>query len=250
MTCLVCLQRAGLGPPAASLSCLCKKVSKEHSPCCPRPAGCACGQPASSSSCGCAAQLTSRQAASLRQTAANLMTMQLHSAVQLRATRTCRRRRGHKGQDRMRDSFFGKLVGAIAIFKAPEAGFVATHAGRPYLPVCLRLRHAVRAAGNAAAGQRCIVNGLAAVCLSEAACRAASWAAAQPEWRDAGLPVAKRRDADSRGVFFCLLCLHEQEKKVARRGEIPAWPARPLSLATNLIAVLIAACACCERARG
>ena len=39
MTCLVCLQRAGLGPPAASLSCLCKKVSKEHSPCCPRPAG-------------------------------------------------------------------------------------------------------------------------------------------------------------------------------------------------------------------
>ena len=52
--------------------------------------------------------------------------------------------------------------------------------------------------------------------------REASFAAPQTEWRDAGLPVAKRRDADSRGVFFCLLCLHEQEKKVARRGEIPA----------------------------
>lgn len=49
--------------------------------------------------------------------------------------------------------------------------------------------------------------------------RAVSFAAPQPEWRDAGLPGAKRRDADSRGVFFCLLCLHEQEKKVARRGE-------------------------------
>jgi len=84
----------------------------------------------------------------------------------------------------------------------PTTGFVPILAGRPYLPVCLRLRHGVRDAGNAAAGQRCIVNWLAAVCLSEAACRAASWAAAQLEWRDAGLPAAKRRDVDGREAFF------------------------------------------------
>ena len=59
--------------------------------------------------------------------------------------------------------------------------------------------------------------------------RKASFAAPQPELRDAGLPGAKRRDADSRVVFFCLLCLHEQEKKVACRGET-----RPLSQATKL----------------
>ena len=57
--------------------------------------------------------------------------------------------------------------------------------------------------------------------------RVASWGAPQSELRDAGLPGAKRRDADSRGVFFCFLCLHEQEKGVACRGET-----RPLSLAT------------------
>ena len=44
----------------------------------------------------------------------------------------------------------------------------------------------------------------------------------------AGLPGAKRRDADSRDVFFYLLCLHAQEKKVASRGD-----SRPLSLATK-----------------
>ena len=44
----------------------------------------------------------------------------------------------------------------------------------------------------------------------------------------AGLPGAKRRDADSRDVFFYLLCLHAQEKKVASRGD-----SRPLSVATK-----------------
>ena len=50
-----------------------------------------------------------------RQVAANLITMQLHSAVQLPAPRACRRRRGQKGQYRMRDSFFEKLIAATAI---------------------------------------------------------------------------------------------------------------------------------------
>ena len=56
--------------------------------------------------------------------------------------------------------------------------------------------------------------------------RVASWGAPQSELRDAGLPGAQRREADSRVVLFCFLCLHEQEKEVACRGET-----RPLSLA-------------------
>ena len=36
------------------------------------------------------------------------------------------------------------------------------------------------------------------------------------------LPGAKRRVADSRVAFFCLLFLARQEKKVPRRGHIPA----------------------------
>ena len=59
-----------------------------------------------------------------------------------------------------------------------------------------------------------------------------SFAVPQPELRDAGLPGAKRRDADNRGVFFCLLCLHEQEKKVACRGE--TRPLAQLALAFSL----------------
>ena len=83
-------------------------------PYCPRPSGFACGQPAPSSSWGCAAQLTSRQAASFRQTAASQSTKLLHSAVQQPAPRTCRHRRGHKGQYRMRvrDSFNMFLIAA------------------------------------------------------------------------------------------------------------------------------------------
>ena len=50
--------------------------------------------------------------------------------------------------------------------------------------------------------------------------RVASWGAPQSELRDAGLPGAQRRDADSRGVFFCFLCLHEQEKGVACRARL------------------------------
>ena len=53
--------------------------------------------------------------ASLKQVAVKVMTMQLHSAVQLPAPRTCRRRRGHKGQYRIRDSFFVQLIAAAAI---------------------------------------------------------------------------------------------------------------------------------------
>ena len=45
--------------------------------------------------------------APFKHVAVKVITMQLHSAVQLQAPRTCRRRRGHKGQYRVRipDSF-------------------------------------------------------------------------------------------------------------------------------------------------
>ena len=53
--------------------------------------------------------------APFKHVAASQMTMQLHSAVQLRATRGRRRRRGHKGQYRIRDNFFVQLIAAAAI---------------------------------------------------------------------------------------------------------------------------------------
>ena len=42
--------------------------------------------------------------APFKHVAVKVMTMQLHTAVQLPAPRPCRRRRGHKGQYRVRDS--------------------------------------------------------------------------------------------------------------------------------------------------
>ena len=59
--------------------------------------------------------------------------------------------------------------------------------------------------------------------------RKASFAAPQTEVRDAGLPGAKRRDADSRVAFFGLRFLCEQERSLACRGD-----SRHLSLATKL----------------
>ena len=49
---------AGISPRQATYFLACQKVGKEHRPYCPRPSGFACGQPAPSSSWGCAAQLT------------------------------------------------------------------------------------------------------------------------------------------------------------------------------------------------
>ena len=55
--------------------------------------------------------------------AADLMTMLLHSAVQPPAPRGHRRRRGHKGQYRARDSFFVFLIAACAIWISARGQF-------------------------------------------------------------------------------------------------------------------------------
>ena len=53
----------------------------------------------------------------------------------------------------------------------------------------------------------------------------------QPEWWGAGLPVAKRRDADGREALFAYFLTRQ---KVSRQpGRDPARPARPLSLAAR-----------------
>ena len=138
-----------------------RKGGKEGAPCCPRPFRYAAGQPAPSTSWGCAAKLTARRRRFVQTAAASQCTKQLHSTVQLPAPSTCRRRRGHKGRYRMRvqDSFFIKLIAVTHCCALTKAHFVKILAGRPYPhpPVCPRLRHAVRAASNAAVGQRCFV---------------------------------------------------------------------------------------------
>ena len=199
---------AGISPRQATYFLACQKVGKEHRPYCPRPSGFAYGQPAPTTSCGCTAKLTAR----------------LQRFVQTRCRKSdddavalCGATARHKRPPSQAWAQ-GAIPGGLQR-DWPQADFVTTHTGRPLPPVWLRLRHAVQAAGIGTEECQCIVIKFAATCLNEAACRAVSFAAPQPELRDAGLPGAKRRDADTRVVFFCLLCLHEQEKKVACRGE-------------------------------
>ena len=90
--------------------------------------------------------------ASLKQVAVKVMTMQLHSAVQLSASRTCRRRRGHKGQYWIRDSFFGKLIAATAIQISERSQF-RHNSRRPSAPASTRV--SAPAARGSGCGQRC-----------------------------------------------------------------------------------------------
>ena len=80
------------------------------------------------------------------------MTMQLHSVVQLPTPRACRRRRGHKGQYRMRDSFFGKLIAATAIQISERSQF-RHNSRRPSAPASTRV--SAPAARGSGCGQRC-----------------------------------------------------------------------------------------------
>ena len=82
--------------------------------------------------------------------------------------------------------------------------------------MCLRLRHAVRAAGIGTEECQCFVITFTATCLNGAACCAVSFAAPQTESRDAGLPEAKRRGADSRVAFSLGTYLLAKQKKVPR----------------------------------
>ena len=150
-----------------------------------------CGQPAPSSSCGCAAKLTARLWRFVQTVAASQITKRLHSAVQPPAPRACRRRRGHKGQ--YRDSFFVFLIAATAICISARGQF-RHKSCRPPAPVPTRL--AAPAARGSGCGQRCRRTALhrALTCgnvFERRAQRKASFAAPQTEWRDAGLPGAK-----------------------------------------------------------
>ena len=90
-----------------------------------------CGQPAPSSSCGCAAKLTARLWRFVQTVAASQCTKLLHSTVQQPAPRACRRRRGHKG--RYGDSFFVFLIAASAIWISAR-GQLRHNSGRPPVP--------------------------------------------------------------------------------------------------------------------
>ena len=82
--------------------------------------------------------------------AANLRTMQLHSAVQLSAPRACRRRRGHKGQ--YQDSFLIKLIASTAIQTSTRGQF-RHKSSRLSAPASTRV--SAPAARCSGCGQRC-----------------------------------------------------------------------------------------------
>ena len=148
-TCLICLQRAGLGPPCRPTFCS-QKVGKEQAPTAHVPPASPAGnlrrqvlvavRPNSLRACG----------TPLKQTAASQSTKLLHSAVQQPASRTCRRRRGHKGQ--YQDSFLIKLIAVIAI-QISTRGQFRHKSSRPSAPVFTRV--SAPAARCSGCGQRC-----------------------------------------------------------------------------------------------
>ncbi len=186
------------------------------------------GRPAPSTSACYAAKLTSSLRSPFKHIPASPITMRLHSAVQTPATRGRRRRQDRRSNTRcgiasLKINSCQRLMrlgckpfhhsacrpSATARLSAPEARCSGCGHWHRRVPM---LRH--RICGN----------------LFERS--AASTQRVLPHRRLNGVTqVAQRRsrsDADCRAVFFCLLCLHEQEKKVACRGET-----RPLSLATK-----------------
>ena len=125
-----------------------RKGGKEGAPCCPRPFRYAAGQPAPSTSWGCAAKLTARRRRFVQTAAASQCTKQLHSTVQLPAPRGWRHRRGQKGQCRMRDSFFINLIAASVLWV--RASSQSLHnSRRPSVSACSSL------AAPAARGSGC-----------------------------------------------------------------------------------------------
>ena len=123
MACLRYRQRAGVGPPCRLTFLLVQESKQRTQPHCPRPLRCAAGQPAPSTSWGCAAKLTARRWRFVQTAAASQITKQLHSAVQLPAPRGRRRRRGQKGQGRNPDSFLINLIAASALWMRASSQF-------------------------------------------------------------------------------------------------------------------------------
>ena len=150
------------------------------------------------------------------------MTMQLHSSVQLRAPRGRRHRRGHKGQfqTRVRDSFSIFLIAATAISVQAGSQFRQT-SRRPPVPVSTRL------AAPAARGSGCghwhrrvpmLRLQIYGNVFERSGVPRSEFCRTQTESRDAGLPVAKRRDAGNRGrpagsPFLWLLIFWRSKRK-------------------------------------
>ena len=111
--------------------------------------------------------------------------------------------------------------------------------------VCAEERRA--RGGGCAAGHTRFVNWLAVV-VRAARCKRKASSTAHPVTEHRRLPAAKRRDADSRVAFFCLLFLARQEKKVPCRGHIPA-PALNKSTAITIKTIATSACQISARAQ-
>ena len=105
MACLICEQEAGLGPPCR-LTFLLVQESKQRTPAPMPPTLRFAAGNLRRQALGAVRQNSLRASLSVQTVAAEMITMQLHSAVQLPAPRACRRRRGRKGQYRVRNSFF------------------------------------------------------------------------------------------------------------------------------------------------
>ena len=101
-TCLICLQRAGLGPPADLLSGVPESRQRAR-PLLPTSLRLRLRATCAVKFLGLCGKTHFELCSPFKHVAAEVMTMQLHSAVQLPAPRTCHRRREHKGRYRVRD---------------------------------------------------------------------------------------------------------------------------------------------------
>ena len=155
-----------------------------------------------------------RASLSAQTVAASLITMQLHSAVQLPAPRACRRRRVTRGNTGCGIASLSISIAATACCDSARSPF-RRNSRRPPVPAPTRVdAPAARGSGCGHWHRRVPIlrEQICGNCLNGAPRRAVSFAAPQPELRDAGLPGAQRRDAGSRVAFFGLRFLCEQER--------------------------------------
>ena len=206
-SCLICGQEPGLAPAGDSLSGVPESKQRAR-PLLPTSLRCATGNLRRQALEAVRPNSLRALGTPFRQTAASQSTKLLHSAVQQPAPRTCRHRRGHKGQYRMRvrDSFSMFLI-ADSLFNIWTRSQFRHKSRRPPAPASTRL------AAPAARGSGCghwhrrvpmLRLQIYGNVFERRAKLEVSFAVPQPELRDAGLPGAKRRDAGNRVAFFGL----------------------------------------------
>ena len=200
-------------------SCVAKKRRQKKATPSLRPLRFAKGQTCVGTVAGCAAELTARLGRSVQTAAASQMTK--HGRFDAHATpQPPRRRRSHRGWITKQPNIqtATRVVAALdSVSAAPSARRLRPRSRAeqrdgpcgcwfPIPCVCAEER-----SGQRIRDRDC----LSAVKRSEFE--------RDPAGREhRRLPEAKRRDADSGVAFFCLLFLATQEKKVPRRGHIPA----------------------------